>query len=665
MSASVKNWGMLARYMARFGTRDRARPKVNAVDRAILRIVGRARASQLWPATTGKSLAQAVYERRQVLEAVSENELRAAADSVRQELLNKGFQRDLVEKTFAIVSEATRRAMGFVQRPSQLAGAERLLHGHMIEMATGEGKTVTALLAAATAALAGRRTHVVTVNSYLAERDCATCAPVLEQLGLTSAAIVSDQDRPDRMRAFQADVLYADNKELAFEYLREHISSERRVSGTVRRLRSAFDRAGARGFPRLDFAIVDEADSVLIDEARTPLIIAQSNEAGLPDWCHDALEIAAQLSAGRDYSTDLKRREISLTPRGQTHVAHLARQSSPAGPWGVATARREMCELALSALHLFQREVQYMVDEDKVVIIDESTGRAMPDRAWQAGLHQLIEAKEGVPLTAPRVTQAKISFRALFAKYRRLSGMTGTGSELAGEMRMMFQLRFARIALHSRSRRVAYPLKVCWSAQEKWSSIARDAERIAAREGRAVLIGTRTVEASEEVSRALDAIGLEHVVLNARQSRQEAQIVEQAGKSGRVTVATNMAGRGTDIKLDSDVKDRGGLHVILSEYHASSRIDRQLIGRSARGGDPGSYRPYFSFEDDLVVANAPLAHATLRRCARAAGSCPPVFCKLVVLIAQLVSETRASSQRRLTDHQLEQQMKLLGFAGDR
>jgi preprotein translocase subunit SecA len=357
-------------------------------------------------------------------------------------------------------------------------------------------------------------------------------------------------------------------------------------------------------------AIIDEADSVLIDEAGTPLIISETLPDDLdPAIYSQSIALAGSLEAGVDFVQGAHR-DIWLTPRGKQTV----RQASAGygGLWQSPLWREEFIQKALSAIHGFQRDQHYILAEGKVQIVDESTGRVMPDRTWERGLHQMIESKEGCEITGQRRTLAQITYQRFFGRYLLLSGMTGTAQEIAAEVKRCYDLSVTRIPTHKPSRRKRLADRICANSDERWREVARRAAEVAAG-GRAVLVGTRSVEASERLGELLQASGIAHAVLNARQDKSEAEAVSQAGQPGRITVATNMAGRGTDIKLTPEVERSGGLHVILTEFHESARVDRQLFGRCARQGDPGTTEAIVSVDDELFQRFAPAVGRWLMR----------------------------------------------------
>ena len=600
------------------------------------------------------------------LKALSDDDLRGRALSMRSTLRQHGFVPRIAAECFAIVREAAVRTLGQRHYDVQVMAGYALLSGRIAEMATGEGKTFAATLPACTVALAGYPVHVITVNDYLAQRDAEVMSPLYEFLDLTVGTVVQGMERPARRVAYAQSVTYCTNKELAFDYLRDRVAHDGRSSGLhleLRRLQS--ERAGEDLVLRgLCYAIVDEADSVFIDEARTPLILsagAGDAAAAAAADCQDALAFAELLIAGVDFAMDSFERRLQLLEPGHRKLDAYAGERD--GIWASKAAREELIGQALSALHLYQRDQHYVVADDKVQIVDEYTGRVMPDRSWEHGLHQLIEAKEGCPLTVRRHTIARLTYQRLFSRYVRISGMSGTAVEVAGEIRSVYHLGIARIPLNRPLRRVNLPEIMCATLEEKWCCVADSVETIAGRDGRPVLIGTRSVRASEELSQVLQARGIAHTLLNAKQDAQEAEVVARAGEAGCVTVATNMAGRGTDIKLGDGVAEKGGLHVILTEYHESQRIDRQLFGRAGRQGDPGSCQAIISLEDELFDVCAPTASASLRLVRKRGVPVPRQAYAALRMLAQRSAEGRNVQMRKQTLKHDRRLTQVLAFCG--
>ena len=610
------------------------------------------------PAASLRGIVAATDAHDAAMRGLSDTDLLATARSLRTPLRRDGFTLAHAGRSFALVREAASRTLGLRHFETQLMAGWALLQDRLVEMHTGEGKTVAATLAACTIALAGYRVHVVTVNGYLAERDALEMAPLYALLGIGVGAVTAAVPRDERAPVYRNPVVYCDNKELAFDYLRDRVAAGRKASPLQRavgRLQDAkYEELTLCG---LEFAIVDEADSVFIDEARTPLILSLGRDgAGAAERYRRALEAAATLTEGEDFLVRRTERRIMLTRRGRERSAALE-ADVPA-----ARAREELLVQALTALHLFERDVHYVVGDGAVQIVDESTGRVMPDRSWERGLHQLIEMKEGCPPTQARETIARLTYQRLFRRYVHLAGMTGTGVEVAGEIRRIYGLETVRIPLHKPAARQHWPARVTATRQQKWQVVAEEAARLALTEGRPVLIGTRSVGASEEISAVLSGRGIPHALLNAKQDRDEAAVIAAAGQPGQVTVATNMAGRGTDIKLAHLAAERGGLHVILTEYHDSRRVDRQLFGRCARQGNPGSCRAIVSLQDEIFTAFAPRATAYLRH-GITSGMMRPAALKVLRRLTQRRAERLATFIRLQTlrnDLRIESTMAFTG-----
>ncbi|MEX2149860.1 MAG: preprotein translocase subunit SecA [Steroidobacteraceae bacterium] len=583
-------------------------------------------------AATGKAAAG--------LDRLEDAELRARAAQLRERLQRAGT-RDLglAAECFALVREAASRAIGQRHFDVQLIGGWAMLNGMLAEMETGEGKTITATLAAAAAALAGRAVHVITVNDYLAERDSQWMRPVYEALGLSVGCVRQGMEPDARRAAYRCDIAYCSNKEIAFDYLRDRLvlgGKSRPIASRIDALSGAGidDRLLLRG---LQFAIVDEADSVLVDEARTPLILsAQGRHSQQEELHRKALELAGQLAEG-DYR--IGEDGVEIADAGLDKLEALSEALSAV--WRGPRRREQLVRQALSALHVFKRDKHYLVRDGKVVIIDENTGRLMPDRSWEQGLHQLIELKEGCEVTGQRETLARISYQRFFRRYVHLAGMTGTAREVAGELWAVYRLRVASVPTHKPGRRVRVAGRVYGRSEMKWRAVAAAIAELRGA-GRPVLVGTRSVAASETLAQSLDQSKIPYRLLNARQDRDEAEIIARAGAPGCVTVATNMAGRGTDIKLAPGVAERGGLHVIATELNDSARIDRQLFGRCARQGDLGSCQAILAIEEDLVGSFLPVAVAPLR----GLGRIPRWLGRLVFAAAQWRAERAHSRARR-------------------
>lgn len=599
------------------------------------------------------------------LKLVSDQVLQERLQALRAPLRRQGYQPALVAQCFALLQEATFRTLGKRHFDSQLMGGWALLQGRLVEMATGEGKTLTAALPACTAALAGQPVHIITVNDYLVRRDAGELDALYSFLGLGVGTVVQGMEPAARARAYGQPVLYCSNKELAFDYLRDRVALGQDQSAlhlSLRRLSGETAREQPLVMRGLHFGIVDEADSVFIDEARTPLILSSSQRnSEASEQCRKALLVASELVAGDDYQIDSRQRLIQLTPAGKDRIGDQSDELP--GLWQSPRGREVLITQALNALHLFQRDEHYVVSEGKVQIVDESTGRILPDRSWERGLHQMVEAKEGCELSDERKTLARITYQRLFRRYLRLAGMTGTALEVAPEIRQVYGLDVVTIPLNRPLQRMHWPAQVFPSKAEKWQAVVDQVKQVAVDTGRPVLIGTRSVKASEEISAVLTLNGIEHALLNAKQDQFEAELVAMAGQPGRVTVATNMAGRGTDIALGQGVAALGGLHVILTEFHESLRIDRQLFGRCARQGDPGSCSVIVALEDEIFSVHAPYAAAVLRRWVAGGRSLPVSVIHFLRRLTQANAErknARVRIQNLKQDSQLDQ---ILAFSG--
>ena len=540
----------------------------------------------------------------------SDEQLTQLAKQVRDQLRRDGLSEELVCRSFALVREVAHRTLAQRHYDVQIFGGWVLLNGCIAEMATGEGKTLTATLAAATVAMAGVPVHVITVNDYLTERDAREMRPLYEMLGLTVGAVTHELDPVARRGAYACDVTYCCNKELAFDYLRDRLAVGRqpnRIQLQLERLYGDAIRLRQLVLRGLCFGIVDEADSVLVDEARVPLIISGAGGQVPEKKIYEtALHLAKGLERGEDFLLNGRERSIRLTPQGQATLTKRAHDLK--GIWSGPRRREELVRQALTALYLFHRDLHYLVRDEKVQIIDEYTGRIMGDRSWEQGLHQMIELKESCPLTPMQTSLARITYQRFFRRYLWLSGMTGTAQEVAGELWNVYRLAAVTIPTNRPLQRIWMGERLFATAEQKWDAVV---DRIGALrgQGRPVLVGTRSVAASEILSAQLTKAKIDHVVLNARQDQEEATVVAAAGEGGRVTVATNMAGRGTDIKLTGSVAQAGGLHVLATERHEAQRIDRQLYGRTGRQGAPGSYEAVTSVEDELLAT----LHGTVTR----------------------------------------------------
>ena len=515
------------------------------------------------------------------ISGLSDARLRAKTDEFRLRLTKGETLDDLLPEAFAVVREAAKRVMGLRHFDVQLMGGCILHRGKIAEMRTGEGKTLVATLPAYLNALEGKGVHVVTVNDYLARRDSEDMGRVYRFLGLSVGLITHEMDYPARKAAYAADITYGTNNEFGFDYLRDNmvISLDQMVQRP------------------LHYAIVDEVDSILIDEARTPLIISGPG-AQSTSLYQVMADVAAKLKEGEDYTVDEKQKTVAPTETGIAKTEKLLGVSNMYdGENGVDYSHQLMA--ALKAKALMHRDRDYVVKDGEVIIVDEFTGRLMFGRRYSEGLHQAIEAKEHVKVERESQTLATITFQNYFRMYDKLSGMTGTAKTEEQEFQKIYGLDVVVVPTNKPNIRIDYPDVIYKTRRAKYRAVANAIEELH-KKGRPVLVGTTSIQQSEELSELLKKRGIEPNVLNAKFHEKEAEIVADAGQMGAVTIATNMAGRGTDIVLGDGVAELGGLHIIGTERHESRRIDNQLRGRCARQGDPGSTRFYLSLEDDLM-----------------------------------------------------------------
>jgi preprotein translocase subunit SecA len=554
---------------------------------------------------------------------LTDEELTKKSMGLRGKARGKWHLDKLLPEAFGLVSVAIQRTLGIRPFDVQLAAGAVMHFGGLVELATGEGKTVSASAPAYLNALSGKGVHVTTVNDYLAKRDAEWIGPVYEKLGLSVGVLQQKMEEPDRLAAYKADITYGTASEFGFDFLRDRLKL-RGGQAQAAPFWSAWMGGGGRMDPRvqraLHYAIVDEADSIMIDEAKTPLIIANPTRPAEPEeqvvfkWADG---LARQMGRDEHFLMNAKKDKIELTDAGK----HLVRYSNP--PTGKhAKAMDKLLEAVERALHAhyrFARDQHYMVNsERKIVIIDEGTGRPMPDRHWRDGLHQAVEAKEAVQINMPSSHAAQITFQNFYKLYEKLAGMSGTLLPNFWELRKVYRLWTTKVPTNKPTRREVMPDAVFPTEAAKFDAVVRATQEML-RAGRPVLIGTRTVEASKKVSSRLAALGIAHQVLNAEQNEKEADVVSMAGQPGTVTVATNMAGRGTDIKLGPGVAGRGGLHVIGTERHEAERIDRQLVGRAGRQGDPGSAQFMLSLEDQLLEGLGVAKRRELEQLGKAGG----------------------------------------------
>ena len=568
----------------------------------------------------------------------------------------------LLVESFAATREAGRRRIGLRHYDVQLLAGSALVKGAIAEMQTGEGKTLVATLPLVLYALAGKGAHLATVNDYLARRDAEWMTPIYEALGLKVGIVESQMDFDARRAAYACDVTYGTAKEFGFDFLKDRLIKRQLDEGSGD-LGATLTGGSAGGGAKLLqrpfwFVLVDEADNVLIDEARTPLIISSppgEAQAATVSLYRFAAELAETLELDQDFEKDVEKQSCELLGRGRSRVRAAVRPAA-LGDSGLLDMY-EAVERALRAKHFFTRDRQYVVRDGKIVIIDEFTGRAAEGRSWRDGLHQAVEAKESfgtgaeeVEVTAGSGHAARITIQDLFARWPHLAGMTGTIATSAGELSRTYDVAVALVPTNKPAIRRRLQPAVCLDQADKFARIVAEVAELHAI-GRPVLIGTRSIDKSEALSELLSAAGLHHTVLNARHIEKEADIVAQAGQHGQITVSTNMAGRGTDIKLGEGVFDVGGLHVICTELHDSARIDRQLVGRCGRQGDPGTWRQYVSLSDDILVQGfGPVRAARIISGLRRRLGANPESLLKIFRRAQRRVEARHRRQRRILEY---------------
>ena len=606
---------------------------------------------------------------------LSDEALRGKTQAFRQRHQNGESLDDLLPEAFAVAREASVRTLGMRHFDSQLIGGMVLHQGKIAEMKTGEGKTLVATLAVYLNALADKGVHVITVNDYLARRDADWMGPIYHALDLSVGVSVPGMSAAAKRAAYAADITYGTNNEFGFDYLRDNMAFSK-------------DQKVQRG---QNFAIVDEVDSILIDEARTPLIISGPADEG-PELYIKINRIVPKMTLQQeedgpgDFSLDEKSKQVHLSEEGMAHVERLLTQIDLLKPEDSLYDAQNLnlthtLNACLRAHHLFSRDVDYIVNEGEVVIVDEFTGRTMPGRRWSDGLHQAIEAKEGVPIQRENQTLASITFQNYFRLYEKLSGMTGTADTEAYEFQTIYGLEVVVIPTNKPMQRKDNADLVFKSTQEKFDAVIEDIKHCS-QAGQPALVGTTSIETSELLAKALKKAGIGHEVLNAKQHEREAHIIAQAGRPGAVTIATNMAGRGTDIvlggSLDAEIAeagdnadeaklrkiredwqkrhdqviDAGGLHIIGTERHESRRIDNQLRGRSGRQGDPGSSRFYLSLEDNLMRIFAP---------ERMSGMMQKLVDDGEAIEHPWVTKAIENAQRKVEAHNFDMRKNLLDF----
>ena len=550
-------------------------------------------------------LVEKINELEAGLKPINDHDLRKKSLSLRFRAKSGEKLEKIVIEAYALVREAGRRVLNMRHFDVQLIGGLSMFSGSIAEMETGEGKTLTATLPMYIHSLLGKGAHLATVNDYLAKRDAEWMTPLYNALGMSVGIIQTPDSQEDRRKAYACDITYGTAKEFGFDFLRDRLllrrmgqnSADFLGAGSEERFEVAGEQPVQRG---AHFCLVDEADSILIDEARTPLIIGSLGDKVREQilasykWAATA---AKQFEEQKHYEVDDETKRIDLTAAGRQLLRSL-HQDNVMRSVGLVDLYQYM-ERAIKVERDFLLDRQYVVRDGEIVIVDEFTGRLAEGRKWRDGIHQAIEAKEQIEVSIPTGQAARITVQDLFLRYRYLAGMTGTASTSAPEMLKIYKTRVIPIPTNRVVQRKGLPDRIFGTSDEKWRAIVEEVKELH-RLGRPLLVGTRSIDKSEMLSTMLKVAGIEHQVLNAREIAAEAEIVAMAGHSGKVTVATNMAGRGTDIKLAEGVAKLGGLHVICSELHDAARIDRQLAGRCGRQGDPGTFRQFLSLDDDIL-----------------------------------------------------------------
>lgn len=539
------------------------------------------------------------------LRAESDRELRKRSLALRFRAKAGEPLKTILVEAYALVREAGRRRLNMRHFDTQLLGGVALFHGSIAEMETGEGKTLTASLPLYIHALRGRGSHLATVNDYLAERDADIVRPIFELLGLSVGVVLTNADSEARRRGYGADITYGTAKEFGFDFMRDRLLLRRvgiehgdYLGGASMATMEAGDERPVQRAPH--FVLVDEADSILIDDARTPMIIGSLEDESRKRLLASfrwAAEQAPSFEEDKHYTVEADTKRYELTAAGRLKMRTLPRPGAVREIGWIELYN--FIERAIKVHHEFFLDQHYVVRDDEIVIVDESTGRLAEGRKWRDGIHQAVEAKQGVTVTLPTGQAARITVQDMFLRYPHLAGMTGTAWTSRREMKKIYHQPVYPIPTNRPCIRKQLPARAFGSSDKKWGAIVEEIREMHTI-GRPVLIGTRTIEKSELLAARLREAGIPHEVLNANEVVREAEIVKFAGEKGKVTVSTNMAGRGTDIKLGPGVAQLGGLHVICTEVHDSARIDRQLVGRCARQGDPGTARQYMALDDDII-----------------------------------------------------------------
>lgn len=608
--------------------------------------------------------ADAVLQRHDKYCRLNDNSLQQQAEQAGATLRRQGLRHPALLDAVAISRELVRRETGLLAYRVQVCATLVMLDRRLAEMHTGEGKTLATFMAALAAATAGIPVHVITANDFLVSRDAAQLRSIAARIGLSTGAVLTELDQDARREEYACDIVYCTGKELTFDYLRDRLAQQDNRHDLHQRASRLKHKSGPTSVLRgLCLALIDEADSILLDEATTPLILSRQATSGMTDAdYHQALKIARHLDAGLHFTSlhDSKQIELSTLGRAtiKTRCHHLP------GLWRIGRFQRSTVTQALVALHHYHRDHDYLVRDDKVHIIDPTTGRIAEGRQWSRGLHQFIELKEGLPLSDAYQPLARITYQRFFPRYLQLGGTSATLREARGELLSLYGLAVIPIPLHRPSQRQTSAPVIYPAATQKWTRVIQQIRHQRA-QGRPVLVASESVADSETLSSLLATSGIRHVVLNARQDAEEAAIVAQAGRSGAVTVATNMAGRGTDIGIDAAVAKQGGLHVISCQLNGARRIERQLYGRCGRQGKPGSVETILSLQEPLFRQQLPswLFRWLLRNQRSIKAPLPAWLARLLPAIVRHRYEHTQRRVRRQLRRSDEQSRRLLGIAG--
>lgn len=587
---------------------------------------------------------------------LSVNDINATLEEGRQAARRGYILRDryTLRRILAVLREICHRELGMRPYDVQLLSALAMLDRHLVQLAPGEGKTLTLAIVAVIFGWSGRPCHIITANDYLAARDADELQPVYRRCGLTAVAVGQATIQEDKPGAYAADLVYSTAKQLLADYLQDTLN----VGSGVSRLKLSIQQLNGTRRPMmmrgLHSLIVDEADSLLIDEATTPLIISgPESDPLLEEGARVARQLVDQLSADIHYRLDKQYRDVRYTAAGEVVIDQWRSHLPPI--WRNRQRCEDLVKQAILARDFFLPDRHYVVLDDKVVIVDEGTGRLMPGRTWSNGLHQAVEARAGVPLTPPNRTLAKMSFQNFFQLYHRLCGASGTLQNIAVEVFYNYRIHILRVPSRLPSQLRIQPFRAFTSQDQKWNavlSVVLDFHR----SGRPVLIGSRSVADSERLAGELDEAGVYYELLNAKQHEREAEIVARAGRSGSITVATNMAGRGTDIKIEPEIAEQGGLVVIMLEPNESARVDWQLFGRAGRQGNPGEVIPYVAVNDELLEKQLPFWCKTVAWPRRGKW-----LTASMVRIAQRNAQDRAFRQRQRLNHLDRKAKEMMSF----